>query len=196
VKIPDKGHKRPSGEDLITELFESFGDLHFLRDSLEGAEFVLALMLEKLPSEVGLVSLFDINKREFVVVRQMGGARSALCQRQPERAPLAAAAMRKRAAFVVPDAAGAARAMDARWETIGVELRSIICAPVEHGGRYLGLIELANPLDGSEFNEGDGNALTYIGGQFAEFVASHGVIIDAETILKHAEPAAPAKKSR
>jgi hypothetical protein len=53
VKKPAKPHKRLSGEDLITELFESFGDLHFLRDSLEGAEFVLALMLEKLPSASG-----------------------------------------------------------------------------------------------------------------------------------------------
>jgi DNA-binding transcriptional MerR regulator len=53
----------------------------------EGADFVLGLTLEKLPSEVGLVSLFDINKREFIVVRQAGGPRSALCQRQSERSP-------------------------------------------------------------------------------------------------------------
>ena len=45
-----------------------------------------------------------------------------------------------------------------------------------------------NPLDGGVFNEGDGNALTYIGQQFAEFAASRGVMIDPEQLK---EPVAP-----
>jgi GAF domain len=188
---PAAPKKRLGGDDLLAELFEAFGDLHFARDSLEGAEFVLDLTLEKLPSEVGLVSLFDMNKREFVVVRQAGGPRSALCARQPEKAALAGTAMRKRHAIVVADAEGAARAMDDRWRAIGVELKSLVCAPIELSGRYLGLIELANPVDGHAFNEGDGNALTYIGQQFAEFVASRGVIVDAEQIREAAKPDAP-----
>ena len=54
-----------------------------------------------------------------------------------------------------------------------------------------GLIELANPTDGHAFNEGDGNALTYIGQQYAEFVAARGVIVDDEHIRGDAKPAAP-----
>jgi hypothetical protein len=190
--------KRLSGDDLLAELFEAFNDLHFLRDSIEGAEFVLALTLEKLPSELGLISLFDINKREFVVVRQTGGAQRAVGQRQPEKAPIASTAMRKRHAVVVSDPGGAQRAVDDRFKAIGVEIRSLVCAPVELGGRYLGLIELVNPLDGGVFNEGDGNALTYIGQQFAEFAASRGVMIDPEQ-LKEGAPAprsvpAPSKR--
>jgi GAF domain len=179
---PAAPRKRLSGDDLLAELFEAFGDLQFLRDSLEGAEFVLALTLEQLPCEVGLVSLFDMNTREFVVVRQSGGQGSALCARQPERAPVAGNAMRKRRAIVVSDPAGAAAAMDDRFRAAGVEIRSLVTTPVELGGRYLGLIELVNPLDGGVFSEGDGNALTYIGEQFAEFVAAHGVIVDPEQI--------------
>ena len=202
---PAKPKKRLSGDDLITELFEAFGDLHFLRDALEGAEFVLELTMEKLPCEIGLVSLFDMNKREFVIVRQAGGPRSALCARQPERAPLALQAMRKRHAIVVADKDGAARAMDDRFRAVGVELSSLVCAPVELGGRYLGLIEIGNPLDGGAFNEGDGNALTYIGQQFGEFLATHGVIVDPAQIREPrpsnpppAPPRAgsPPKKSR
>ncbi|APR83724.1 DNA-binding protein HU [Minicystis rosea] len=183
--------KRLSGDDLITELFEASADLHFLRDALEGAEFVLTLALEKLPSELGVVSLFDMNKREFVIVRQSGG-KSALNARQPERAPLAFQAMRKQRAIVVSDKEGAAKAMDDRFRTIGVEIKSLIVAPVELGGRFLGLIEIANPLDGGAFTEGDGNALTYIGQQFAEFVAQHGVIVDAAAIgAEEAKPSGP-----
>ena len=202
---PAKPKKRLSGDDLITELFEAFGDLHFLRDALEGAEFVLELTMEKLPCEIGLVSLFDMNKREFVIVRQAGGPRSALCARQPERAPLALQAMRKRHAIVVADKDGAARAMDDRFRAVGVELSSLVCAPVELGGRYLGLIEIGNPLEGGAFNEGDGNALTYIGQQFGEFLATHGVIVDPAQIREprpsNPPPAprsagSPPKKSR
>lgn len=178
--------KRLSGDDLLAELFEAFNDLHFLRDSIEGAEFVLALTLEKLPSELGLISLFDLNKREFVVVRQTGGAQRAVGLRQPEKAPIATTAMRKRHAVVVSDPGGAQRAVDDRFKLIGVEIRSLVCAPVELGGRYLGLIELVNPLDGGLFNEGDGNALTYIGQQFAEFAASRGVMIDPEQLKEGA----------
>ncbi len=178
--------KRLSGDDLLAELFEAFNDLHFLRDSIEGAEFVLALTLEKLPSEIGLVSLFDINKREFVIVRQTGGAQRAVGQRQPEKAPIASTAMRKRHAVVISDPGGAQRAVDDRFRMIGAEIRSMVCAPVELGGRYLGLIELVNPLDGGIFNEGDGNALTYIGQQFAEFAASRGVMIDPEQLKEGA----------
>jgi GAF domain-containing protein len=90
--------------------------------------------------------------------------------------------MRKRHAIVVDDAAGAERAMDDRWRAAGVELKALVCAPIELSGRYLGLIELANPVDGHAFNEGDGNALTYIGQQFAEFVAQRGVIVDPAAI--------------
>ena len=190
--------KRLSGEDLLTELFEAFNDLHFLRDAIEGAEFVLALTLEKLPSAVGMVSFFDMNKREFVIVRQTGGRNRAVGQRQPERAPIAGAAMRTRHAVVVSDPAEAKAATDERFKAIGVEIRSLICAPVELSGRYLGLIELVNPLDGSLFNEGDGNALTYIGQQFAEFAAARGVMIDPEQLQESASAsrATPASSKR
>jgi hypothetical protein len=194
--VPTRPTKRLSGEDLLAALFESFNDLHFVRDSLEGAEFVLMLTLEKLPSEVGLVSFFDINKREFVIVRQMGGVHSALGERQPDRAPVAASVMNKKRAEVISDFGGIARALDDRWGIIGIEIRSLICAPVELGGRYLGLIELANPLDGGKFTEGDGNALTYIGQQFAEFLASRGVIIDQDLILQRGPTTSPNKRGR
>jgi hypothetical protein len=85
--------------------------------------------------------------------------------------------------------------MDDRWRAIGVELTSLVCAPIELSGRYLGLLELADPLDGQAFNEGDGNALTYIGQQFAEFVAARGVIVDPAHIRgEDAKPDAPPAK--
>src|SRR5262249_12889844 len=62
---PDRG--RVKGDELITLLFEAMHDLHFLRDAIEGGDFCLSLALETIPSAAGLVHLYDIDKREFVV---------------------------------------------------------------------------------------------------------------------------------
>ncbi|MGK3989861.1 GAF domain-containing protein [Sorangium sp. So ce136] len=180
---------RLSGDDLIAELFEACSDLHFLQDTLAGADFILALTLDKIPCALGFVSLFDINRGEFVVVRQHGG-KSALLARLSERAPLALAAMRSRRAVVVPDVSRDERALDDRWKATGVELRSVVCAPVELAGRYLGLLEIGNPLDGKPFSESDGNALTYIGQQFAEFVGARGVVVEPSLVTAGTKRAA------
>ena len=174
---------RLSGVELIADLFECMHDLHFLADALAGADFVLALMLDKLPSAVALVHFYDIDAREFVVVRAVGaGAAKVMQVRTNEKEPLIAEAMHKRRAVVLDDASADPRAQNGRWALIGDPSRSMICAPVEEGGRFLGLIELSNPLDGQPFREGDGHAITYIGEQFAEFLAARGVILDPERI--------------
>ena len=174
---------RLSGVELIADLFECMHDLHFLPDPLAGADFVLRLMLDKLPSAVALVHFYDIDAREFVVVRAVGaGAAKVMQLRTNEKEPLIAEAMHKRRAVVLDDATGDARAQNGRWALIGDPPRSLVCAPVEEGGRFLGLLELTNPLDGQPFHEGDGHAITYIGEQFAEFLAARGVVLDPERI--------------
>jgi GAF domain-containing protein len=174
---------RLSGVELIADLFECMHDLHFLPDALAGADFVLRLMLDKLPSAVALVHFYDIDAREFVVVRAVGvGAAKVMQLRTNEKEPLIAEAMHKRRAVVLDDATGDSRAQNGRWALIGDPPRSLVCAPVEEGGRFLGLLELTNPLDGQPFHEGDGHAITYIGEQFAEFLAARGVVLDPERI--------------
>ena len=183
ASAPSSPAVRLSGVELIADLFECMHDLHFLPDALAGADFVLSLMLDKLPSAVALVHFYDIDAREFVVVRAVGaGAAKVMQIRTNEKEPLIAEAMHKRRAVVLDDAAGDPRAQNGRWALIGEPPRSLVCAPVEEGGRFLGLLELSNPLDGKPFQEGDGHAITYIGEQFAEFLAERGVILDAERI--------------
>jgi hypothetical protein len=183
ASMPSAPAVRLSGVELIADLFECMHDLHFLPDALAGADFVLSLMLDKLPSAVALVHFYDIDAREFVVVRAVGaGAAKVMQIRTNEKEPLIAEAMHKRRAVVLDDAAGDPRAQNGRWALIGDPPRSLVCAPVEEGGRFLGLLELSNPLDGQPFREGDGHAITYIGEQFAEFLAERGVILDAERI--------------
>jgi hypothetical protein len=180
---PARGGRRLHDDELLTDMFEGIHELHHLPDVIAGAEFVLNLALAKLPSQVGLVSLFDIDRREFVVVRQTGGEASALLLRLSERHPIARQAMRTGRAVVLTDTSQARDKIDPRWDEMGTHPHSLLCAPVEVGGRYLGLIELANPQDGRAYQESDGHALSYLGRQFAEFVEQRGVIIDPEKVL-------------
>jgi hypothetical protein len=55
-------------------------------------------------------------------------------------------------------------------------------APVMVAGRSMGAVELVNPLDGQPFTESDGNAVTYIAEQFAEYVSTRGIVTDPERI--------------
>jgi GAF domain len=175
---------RARGEDLIADLFDSMHELHFLRDALEGGSFCLALAMEKMPSQTGIVHLYDIDRREFVVTSTRGVAASALLlRRHTEADVLLAAAMRKRRAVVIADAKGNDAASLDRYVALG-GARSLMVAPVMQAGRFLGAIELLNPLDGQPYTEAEGNALMYIADQFAVFVAARGVVTDPARITR------------
>jgi len=179
---PGPAPARASGEDLIGYFFESMHEVHFARDAVEGGLFCLDLALDKLPSLAGLVELYDINRREFLVTSTRGEiASSLLLCRYPEADPLLSLAMRRRRAVVIADATDSEAATMERYVVLG-GARSLIVAPVMLAGRFLGAIELVNPLDGHPFTESDGNAITYMAEQFAEFVAKSGVVTDPERI--------------
>jgi hypothetical protein len=179
-----KPNIRLRGDELIADLFEAMHYLHFLRDSVEGADFCLTLALEKIPSRVGIVHLYDIDRREFVVTCVRGpNPETALLKRYPESDPILTAAMRKQHAIVFSDT-GDANNLE-RYRIFG-GAKSLVVAPVLLAGRFLGALELMDPLDGFPFSENEGYALTYIAEQFAEFVATRGVNVDPERIAASA----------
>ncbi len=177
---------RVRGDELIAILFEEMHDVHFLNDAIEGGAFCLGLALEKLPSRAGIVHLYDINKREFVIVTANGtGSDQLLSRRHGDKDPLLSAAMRKRHALVMNNADKNDAAFVERYEVIG-GAKSLIIAPVLKDGRFLGAIELIDPLDGAPFTEADGNAIAYMSEQYAEFISVRGVLLDPERISAYA----------
>ncbi len=150
---------RIHGEDLIADLFESMHDLHFVRDAVDGGDFCLTLAMEKLPSLAGIVQLYDIDRREFVVTNTRGDGTSGLlaaalpgerraARRRDAQAPRGR--RRRRRCRARPRPTSATSALGGA--------RSLIVAPVMLSGRFLGAIELLNPIDGEPFTEADGNA--------------------------------------
>jgi GAF domain-containing protein len=176
---------RTTGDELITALFESMHDLHFLRDALDGGQFCLALATEVLPSRAALIHFFDVEKREWVVACTRGkDTAKLLTMRTPESDELLRAAARKRRAIVTPDATALT---NQRYQMLG-GCRSLIVAPIMQAGRALGAMEIINPLDGMPFNEDEGNAMTYIAEQYAEYLGSRGIVLDNKRIQAAAAP--------
>ena len=188
---PSVGGARVRGDEIIAVLFEEMHDLHFARDSIEGGDFCLGLLLDKLPSRGGLIHFYDLTSREYVVVCGAGaGAEKLLLRRHAPSDPLLAAAMRKRGAVVINDAATNDAAFVERFEALG-GARSVMIAPIMLGGRALGAIEIINALDGGPYSDDEGHALQYMAEQLAEFVSSHGLVLDPARIQKQRQPSAP-----
>lgn len=169
---------RTSGDELITALFESMHDLHFLRDALDGGQFCLALATEVLPARAAIIHFFDIEKREWVVACTRGKDTSRLLTlRTPEGDENLREAARLRRAIVNPTTDPNSQ----RYQSLG-GTQSLIIAPIMQAGRALGAIELINPLDGMPFTNDEGNAMTYIAEQYAEYLGSRGIVLDRQRI--------------
>jgi hypothetical protein len=174
-----KGRLR--GDELIADLFESMHDLQFLHDSIDGADFCLTLALEKMPARGGIVHLYDIDRREYVITCAGGvGGESLLLTRAAESDPMISMAMRKRRSLVFADATTSIEVRSTERYTALGGAQSLVVAPVALGGRFLGAIELLNPIDEVPFTDDDGHALSYIAEQLATFVGSRGIILDRD----------------
>jgi GAF domain-containing protein len=170
---------RIEGDELISALFESMHDLHFLRDALDGAQFCLALATKALPARVALLHFFDLEKREWVIASTRGDeARVLLTTSCAEGDDVLVEATRARRALVLENAS---QATADRYVRLG-GCRSLVAAPIMQAGRALGAIELIDPLDGRPFTQDEGNAMTYIAEQFAEYLGSRGIVLDRERI--------------
>jgi hypothetical protein len=177
--------RRRAGEDLIGELFETMHDLHFMHGVADGAEFMLAAVDSIVPCDGVLIQVFDINTRQFVVVRAKGpGAMQAMLHRTADNDPFFAAIMRRPGSVAIHDVQKDPRLLGPRWDALGVTPQRALCGPVRQGGRYLGLLELANPLGDAPFHQTEQNAIDYVCEQFAEFLANRPIVVDADVILR------------
>ena len=164
---------RVSAADILDLLFDAMHELHFFETSVEGASYCLSVVLGAIPSRGGMVSLYDVDAREFVVAYAQGPhAERLLLTRAPESDSLISHANYKLRPSVHAYGEDSAAAPD-RFAFFG-EMRSVLVAPVLDGGRFLAVIELVDPLDGSSFGEREVNALAYVTDHLTEYLAARG----------------------
>jgi GAF domain-containing protein len=176
--------RRAAGDDLIGDLFELMHELHFAQDVIAGAEFLIGVLGASLPCEGVLVHVFDINTRNFVVVRARGATTDkVLLHRIGDKERLFVEAMRRTRTLRFEDVSADERYAHARWRALGVVPKAALCGPVQLAGRYLGMLELVNPEGGGSWHLNEANALDYICDQFAEFLANRPIIVDADVVI-------------
>jgi hypothetical protein len=179
-----KAKRRRASDDLIGELFEKMHELHFSPDMIGGVEFVLGVINATLPSEGIVVHVYDINTRQFVIVRALGPSpQSVVLHRTPDSDALFKKGMRAHRCIRTPDAKSETAYADGRFSLLGVAPLSALFGAVQLGGRYLGAVELLNPPGGEPFTENEANALDYICEQLAEFLASRPIVLDPDVVL-------------
>ena len=160
-----------SATDVFDVLFDAMHELPYFETAVEGGSYCLATALSALPARAGLVHLYDIDAREFVVVYTHGdGYERTLLSRASESDAVLAPAMFRHRAMAVRTL-GTTRVERHRTNA------SVLVAPVLDGGRFLGAIELVDPLPGHPFDERAMNALTYVADRYAQFLAERGVAI-------------------
>jgi GAF domain-containing protein len=118
----------------MSEIFESMHDLHFLRDSLEGADFVLELLHQKLPAKVTHIHLNDINTKEFVVVKARAPGGGVLGTRVREGMGLVGAAAKTGHGILIEDASTDDRWSRERYQAAGHTPKSL-CVVALHRAR-------------------------------------------------------------
>jgi hypothetical protein len=171
---------RPKGDRLLGGLFEAMHTLRFVDDVRDGAGFVLRVVVDKTRARTGLVHLYHASRREFVVVGAIGATDETVVLdfRTAADDPFIREIVGEREAVIVCDPKSDPALLRGRWSSARPH-RSVLCAAASREGRILGLIEIADPTDGSEFSEDDRNALTYVATAFAEFLEDRGVDLDA-----------------
>ena len=187
---PASPASRVSAADIIDLLFDAMHELHFFETSVEGASYCLSVVLGAVPSRGGIVSLYDVDAREFVVAYAQGPhAERLLLTRASESDSLISHATHKLRPCVHAYGEDSADAPD-RFAFFG-EIRSLLVAPVLDGGRFLAVIELVDPLDGSSFGEREVNALAYVTDHLTEYLAARGsavgkIVAPPSGIVEHA----------
>jgi hypothetical protein len=160
--------------------------LSFAADALDASRHLLGVLATVIPSRALFVHHFDAQRRQFVVVDAAGPAgRSALLYRAPARDQLLSAAFIVGHPLVWRDlGSGSTRAIT-RLDVIG-GATDVLVAPVGRPERSLGAIELVDPAYGECFEEDHRNAVGYVAARYEEVLAEHGVVLDGETLLRHA----------
>jgi hypothetical protein len=184
LKTPPEA--RLPGEEMLAVLFERLHDLEFCADALDGARFCLEAVAAVIPCRASLAHLFDVVRKEFIVVDAHGiHADTMKLARQGASDPLLRMAMPTGRPFPWHDLRFAPVGKLTRFKEID-DVKSVLVCPVTSGARWYGAIELVDPIGAACFKTEHENAMRYVCDRYAAFLRKNGVITDVATIARFA----------
>jgi hypothetical protein len=165
-------------DDRLAHAFDALQDLFFLPTPADGADFLLRLLGELVPSEAASIALYDINTDELRFVAAVGtGGSERKGDAVPSLAGILGSAVHGHhdVCTVVADVTTDRRFDPGIDGRVGLEPMNLAVSPVSWNGRLLGALQLVNRIGDLQFSQADANLLAYVAQRFGEFLHQHKV---------------------
>jgi hypothetical protein len=157
--------RRARGKDLLGELFDALMDLSHMESADAGCKQVVQILQEHLQCDVAAVSLYDIDRDEFVV-NSAFGADGVIGRRERAKAGVASTVVKRKA--------GVTLASCGPDDVIHDDLREGggVFAPAMFRDRLFGLLRLHRVPGAAAFESDELDALSYVSAQLGEFLST------------------------
>jgi hypothetical protein len=169
--------QRQETEDILADIFLRVVDLSSKKDIEEAMEFVLDLVMEKVPCEAGSVLRADGATGDLSFVAARGPKAKEILKANiivPAGTGIAGFCAAEGVSVAVSDVEKDPRFYAEVGEKVDYETKSLLCAPMMTHGRSFGCLQLINRKQGPAFAEHEVGVLSYIAHQAALYLNDRG----------------------
>lgn len=177
VAAPPSGRAERTPEELLAQVFEEMADFSVAATTIEEAlEFALQKAVALLPSEAGWLLLADRSRKDLYFAAAIGAKAAEVIEyRLPMGKGIAGFCAVNGVSLTLSDVDQDPRFQSNISKQIGLELRSVACAPIQHAGRVFGALQIMNHTGRKEYSTSELDVLSYIARRTAEFLAENAV---------------------
>lgn len=165
--------QRQETEDILADIFLRVVDLGSKKDIEEAMEFVLDLVMEKVPCEAGSVLRADGATGDLTFVAARGPKAKEILKANivvPAGTGIAGFCASEGVSVAVSDVEKDPRFYAEVGARIGYATRSMLCAPMMTHGRSFGCVQVINRKGGPQFLEHEVGVMAYLAHQAALFM--------------------------
>lgn len=165
--------QRQETEDILADIFLRVVDLSSKKEIEAAMEFVLDLVMEKVPCEAGSVLRADGATGDLTFVAARGPKAKEIMKSKlivPAGTGIAGFCASEGVSVAVSDAEKDPRFNAMVGERFGYATRSMLCAPMMTHGRSFGCVQVINRKGGPQFLEHEVGVMAYLAHQAALFM--------------------------
>ncbi len=165
--------QRQETEDILADIFLRVVELGSKKEIEEAMEFVLDLVMEKVPCEAGSVLRADGATGDLTFVAARGPKAKEIMKSKlivPAGTGIAGFCASEGVSVAVSDVEKDPRFYAEVGERIGYATRSMLCAPMMTHGRSFGCVQVINRKGGPQFLEHEVGVMAYLAHQAALFM--------------------------
>lgn len=165
--------QRQETEDILADIFLRVVDLGGMKDIPQAMEFVLDLVMEKVPCEAGSVLRADGTTGDLSFVTARGPKAREILKANlvvPAGTGIAGFCAAEGVSVAVSDVEKDPRFYAEVGARVGYATRSMLCAPMMTHGRSFGCVQVINRKGGPQFLEHEVGVIAYLAHQAALFL--------------------------